>query len=281
MVNCNGSILKDSEAHLSTSNRGFLFGDAVFETMRIAAGKILFWEGHYLRLMASMRIMRMEIPMSFTMEFLESEILKTVASVDLTSKASRARLTVYRDEGGLYKPLSNTVSYVISTSELETPFYLKNTDFYEVELFKDHFIHSGILSTIKTTNKQVNILGSIFAKENNFQNCLLLNEHKRVVEALNGNLFLVFGNTIKTPPIDEGCLRGILRKQLLEMGKQLPDYNFVETPISPFELQKADELFITNVISGIQPVSKYRKKIYETTIATDLITKLNVKIRLS
>ncbi|WP_339611807.1 aminotransferase class IV, partial [uncultured Planktosalinus sp.] len=201
MVNCNGSIFKNSETLLSSSNRGFLFGDAVFETMRIAAGKILFWEDHYLRLMASMRIMRMEIPMSFTMEYLESEILKTLAANDLNSKASRARLTVYRDEGGFYKPINNSVSYVISVSELETAFYLKNTNFYEVELFKDHYINSGILSTIKTTNKQVNILGGIFAKENDFQNCLLLNEHKRVVEAMNGNLFLVFGNTIKTPPI--------------------------------------------------------------------------------
>ncbi len=281
MVNFNGNILNETESTLTPSNRGFLFGDAVFETMRITADKILFWEDHYLRLMASMRIMRMDIPMEFTMEYLEDQILHTVIAVNDNSKASRARFTVFRNDGGLYSPINNSVSFVISVSELQTPFYLKHTDFYEVELFKDHYINSGILSTIKTTNKQANILGGIFAMENNYHNCILLNEHKRVVEALNGNLFLVFGNSIKTPPIKEGCLRGIMRKQLLKMGKQLPEYTFEETIISPFELQKADEIFITNVITGIQPISKYRKKIFKSEVASDLLTKLNVKIRLS
>ena len=100
------------------------------------------------------------------------------------------------------------------------------------------------------------------------------------MEALNGNLFLVQGTTIKTPPVTDGCLNGILRKQLIEICKQLPEYNLVEESVSPFELQKADELFITNVISGIQPVSKYRKKEYGMQIAKDLLAKLNLRARL-
>ena len=100
------------------------------------------------------------------------------------------------------------------------------------------------------------------------------------MEALNGNLFLVQGTTIKTPPVTDGCLNGILRKQLIEICKQLPEYNLVEVSVSPFELQKADELFITNVISGIQPVSKYRKKEYGMQIAKDLLAKLNLRARL-
>jgi branched-chain amino acid aminotransferase len=101
-----------------------------------------------------------------------------------------------------------------------------------------------------------------------------------VVEALNGNIFMVIGSTIKTPPKSDGCLNGILRKKLIEIIGKLETYTLEESSISPFDLQKADELFITNAIMGIQPISKYRKKEYSTTVAGDLIGKLNAVARL-
>ncbi len=279
MVNLNGQITSNSEL-LTPNNRAFAYGDGVFETMKVVAGKILFWEDHYLRLMASMRIMRMEIPLSFTMDYLEQQIQDTVVALNSTSPAYKARITVYRNEGGRYTPRVNTVSFVVVAEPIDSPFYLFSIDDYEIELFKDYYVNSGLLSTIKSTNRAINILAGIFAQENDYHNCVLLNENKMVVEATNGNLFLVFGNTIKTPSIESGCLRGVLRKQLLSMAKQLPEYQFEETSISPFELQKADEIFITNVLVGIQPVTRYRKKTYQHQVAKDLHTKLQVKIRL-
>lgn len=103
---------------------------------------------------------------------------------------------------------------------------------------------------------------------------------KQVVEALNGNLFLVNGYKIKTPPLDDGCLNGVLRKQIIGIIQDIPDYVLEIESISPFELQKADEIFMTNVIIGIQPLSKYRKKEYTSTVAKDLLAKLNTKARL-
>ena len=108
----------------------------------------------------------------------------------------------------------------------------------------------------------------------------VLNSKKQIIEALNGNLFLVKGETIKTPPIKDGCLKGIMRKQLLGILSEMYDYDIKEVSISPFELQKADELFITNVVSGIQPITKYRKKEYSNTLAMEVLGKLNAKARL-
>lgn len=281
MTNVNGIILPSQEASLSVSNRGFAYGDAVFETLRVINGKIMFWEDHYFRLMASMRIMRMEIPVDFSPEFLEQEIKDLLESNELINSPARVRFSAYRKEGGFYSPSSCDVGYVITTEPLSNPFYLLNDDFYEVELFKDHFVNSGLLSTIKTNNKAVHVLGSIYARENSYANCLLLNEHKSVIEALNGNLFLVKGKTIKTPPVSDGCLKGILRGKIVDIVKKLPDYDLIEESVSPFELQKADEIFITNVIMGIQPVSKYRKKEFKMDVAKELLTKLNVQARLS
>jgi branched-chain amino acid aminotransferase len=231
--------------------------------------------------MASMRIMRMEIPMNFTMEYLEGQIQNTLSASQLEKSTTRVKLIVHRNEGGLYLPESNDISFVISIKTIDSDFYLFNDDFYEVDLFKDYYISPSLLSTLKTNNKALNVVGSIYAKENNLNNCLVLNTDKKVVEALNGNLFLVKDNIIKTPPISDGCLKGVMRKQIIEIIKNIPEYELVEESISPFELQKADELFITNVIVGIQPVTKYRKKQFSNSVSKALLQKLNVKVRLN
>jgi branched-chain amino acid aminotransferase len=280
MINFNGTILDEHKAAISVSNRGLNYGDTIFETLRVGAGKIYFWEDHYFRLMASMRILRMEIPMNFTQEYLEKQVLTTIEANGSLTASYRVKILVWRQQGGLYSPTTNEIKFSITSSDLQHPFYLLNQAHYEVELFKDHYITSGLLSTLKTNNKIINVLGSIYAKENGYDNCLLLNEKKQIVEALNGNLFLVKGDTIKTPPLKDGCLKGIMRKQLLTILASMHDYDLEEVSISPFELQKADEMFVTNVVGGIQSITKYRKKEYTNAIAKELLGKLNTKARL-
>ena len=280
MLNFNGELIPQHSNFINQNNRGLRYGDALFETIKVVNTRINFWEDHYLRLMASMRILRMEIPMSFTMEFLESEILEVVKANNLEKAAVRIRITICRNDGGLYAPVTNDVSYIIEAKAIENAFFTLDESPYEVELFKDFYVNPDMLSTLKTNNKIINVVGSIFAQENKYQNCLLLNNQKMVVEALNGNIFMVVGNTIKTPPKKDGCLNGILRKKLIEIIGKLPQYQLVEESISPFELQKADELFITNAIVGIQPITKYRKKTYTHVVAQDLLGKLNAAVRL-
>lgn len=280
MINLNGTLLESNHAMVTPYNRGLHYGDAVFETIKVSAGKVLFWEDHYFRLMASMRIMRMEIPMNFTPEFLEGEILRTVETEKEKSSAYRLKLLVWRGWGGKYTPTAKSIEYLIEADPLSDPFYTLNEGPYEVELFKDHYVTAGLLSTIKSNNKALHVLGSIYAEENDYQNCLLLNDQKMVIEGLNGNLFVVNGYKIKTPPLSDGCLNGIVRKQLIKILGQLPDYVLEEASVSPFELQKADELFLTNTILGIQPIRQFRKKSYSIKVARELLSKLNVKARL-
>ncbi|MHA7862720.1 aminotransferase class IV [Flagellimonas marinaquae] len=280
MVNCNGELQATDKAIFTHNNRAFKYGDALFESVRYVNGTLFFWEDHYFRLMASMRILRMEIPMEFTMEFLEEEIKKTIGANQLNNSAVRVRLTVFRNEGGLYTPTTNEVSYVIDTSPMESPFFIIEDEPYEVELFKDYYVNKDMLSNLKSTNKILNVVAGVYAHENGYANCLLVNSDKKVVEAINGNLFLVKGNEIKTPPLSDGCLDGIIRKNLMKLIAGSEDYDLVEDSISPFELQKMDEMFLTNSIVGIQPISKYRKKEYENKVAKSLVGKLNAKARI-
>lgn len=273
MINFNGTIVSH-DASLLTNNRAFLYGDAVFETLKIVDSKVLFLEDHYFRLMSSMRVIRMEIPMNFTMEYFEELILELVIAKQMQTSA-RARITVFRNDGGYYLPKTNTVSFLVNAEPLLDPLYLLDQKEYVVDLYTDFYIPRQLLSSIKTTNKILNVTASIYADENGLDNCILLNDSKNVVEALQGNIFMLKGAKLVTPPVSEGCLNGIMRKQILSLARKMEKLEVVEEVISPFDLQKADELFITNVIKGIQPITKYRKKDFAIDLAAELTQKLN------
>ena len=270
MVNYNGDLVAFDDVIITPNNRAYKYGDSVFETIKIINGKLVFWEDHYFRLMASMRMLRMRIPMNFTLEFLEEEILKIVSIK--SENNLRVRLCITRKDGGFYTPTTNEIDYLIESSEIK--FITK--DKYTLDLFKDFYVYSGYLSTIKTNNKLINTLASIFAKENELDNCILLNERKGIVEATNASLFLIKGTLIKTPLLSEGCLKGIAREKVINIIKSSSNYDIEEAVISPFEIQKADELFITNSIIGIQPVTNYRKKVFSTDISKKLAVSFNV-----
>lgn len=262
MINFNATIAPKSSAIISIDNRGFKYGDSLFETIKVTDKKVRFLEDHYFRLMASMRMLRMEIPMHFTLEFFENEILKTVTANNLTS--ARVRFTVFRNDGGYYCPKSNAISFIVETFALN-PSFKQN---FTADLFTDFYNYSGILSTLKTNNRIVNVLAANFASENLLDTCFLLNEKKMLVEAVSGNVFLVQNNQIKTPNLASGCIKGIIRKKIIELVKDNADLDIIETEISPFDLLKADEVFITNAIIDVQPITNYRKKVYISKVAT-------------
>ena len=260
-LNLNSEIINSKKASISVQNRGFKYGDAVFDTLKSYEENIYFLEDHYFRLMSSMRMLRMEIPGNFTLEFYSDQIIKTLHANNIDSYG-RIRATVYRKDGGLYNPETQETEFLIETSELK-PAKKEN---YEIELFKDFSVSSGQLSNIKTNNRILNVVAGIFAEENGYNNCILLNEKKNVVEVINANIFMVKDGIITTPPLSEGCINGIIRKNILSYLKSTKIFKIEENVIAPIELLRADEVFISNSITGIQSVTKYRKKKYETKV---------------
>jgi branched-chain amino acid aminotransferase len=273
MVNFNGVVSGEGYVMELASNRGFRYGDGIFETLKVVSGQILFFEDHYFRLMSGMRILRMEIPMNFTMEYLTEQILMLVAQKGLQD-AARVRLDVFRNAGGKYLPVTNDVSFLITAEPTGSRYSFGDT-MYEVDLYKDFYVPAQLLSTIKSTNSVINVIASVFANENELDDCLLVNDHKNVISGLQGNLFMLSGNVLSTPPLSEGCIKGIMRTQVLKLAAKLEGIEVVEQIISPFDLQKADELFVTNVIRGIQPVTRYRKKEYTCKLSGELTNSIN------
>lgn len=273
MINLNGNITEQSQ--IDFFNRGLFYGDSVFETIRCHLGTPLFYEAHYFRLMSSMRILRMDIPESFTPEYLEDQIKATLAADQLEAREARIRITVWRSFGGYYTPTSRTVEFAIHAEKLAADHYMMDDRFRESELFKDHYVTPGLLGTVKHNNRAVNVLAGIYAKENDYADMILLNEKKMLVEAISGNIFLRHGNTISTPAKTDGCLDGIMRGQVIDQIKRMIDLKVEERSITPFEIQRADEVFTTNVIRGLTPIHKYRKKEFVTESAEKITQRLN------
>jgi len=280
MVNFNGNLLPDGSPFFNQKNRGLRYGDALSESLRVVDGKLIFWEDHYLKLMASMRILRMEIPMNFTMEFLEDQVLKTIDEYELGNSTALANIIVFRNSEGALLPEKNEVSFCIEVHELASSEHFFHDTSYEVELFKDFFSSGDMLSTLPSNNKMLYVVGSIYAKENEYDDCLLLNHDKMVIGSLVGNLFLISTNTIKTAPLADGCLNTVIRDKVIKIINDSGDFEFEENSISPFELQKADELFIINVEQGLVPITKYRKKEFVTANSKKVFERLNEMILL-
>lgn len=275
--NLNGKLIQGHFISATTNNRALNYGEGIFETMRFANGRINFWEDHYFRLMASMRIVRMQIPLDFSPEYVEEQVRATLAANDLEKSSARIKILTFRKSGGYYTPETNDIDFVITVSPLDSAQFQLNEHGLEVDLFKDFYVQKSMLSNLKSTSKLLQVVASVFKKENSLDECLLLNDDKELVEAITSNVFLVKDKTVRTPPLASGCLKGIMRKQVLELLPKM-DYEVKEEAINPFDLQRADEVFLTNSISGVKWVGKYRKKEYTNTLAEALVKKINVQV---
>ncbi len=275
--NHNGRVEEGNELNVALNNRALNYGDGIFETMKFANGRLNFWEDHYFRLMASMRIVRMQIPMNFSPEFLEGEIRHLISANKLDDKAVRVKMLVFRKDGGYYTPGVNEVDYLITVSEIESAVYKLTETGLKVDLFRDFYKQKGLLSTIKSSSAMLYTVASVFREENALDECLLLNDDKMVSEAISANVFMVKDKLVTTPPLSDGCLKGVMRGNVIKL---LPKMGFEveERSFSPFEIQKADELFLTNSVHGVRWVEQYRKKTFGSSAAADLVKKLNVHV---
>ena len=277
-INFNGSLKPVEQPVLPVDNRAFRYGDALFETIRYHKGTPLFFEDHYKRLLGGMDILMMETGSLPTPDKLSKQITSLVVK-NAIFKDARIRLTVFRNGAGLYTPETNSVSYLIEASPLDNGFYTYNKKGLLIGVFDKY--HKPVLpySGFKNANSLLNILGSIYKKENNFDDCLILNEKGKIIEALSSNLFWIKNNTVFTPSTASGCVDGIMRKQVIKTitksGMEIKETQGT----APEELFHADEVFITNSIQGIQRVVGIGDKRYYSFKTKKIFTLLTENIR--
>jgi len=269
----NGNLLNEDEG-LSFNRRSHLYGDGLFETLRIHKGKICFWESHYFRLMSSMRILRMDIPLDWSPDKLASEIL--TFKPESSTSDYRVRLSIWRDGELGYKPTTNSIDWCMHITGINGFGYPNPVRLQKLALFQEHKKSKGLLSTLKMSQSALYILTANFAQEQNVDDAVLLSHDNHVLETSRGNIFILKEGSLVTPSLEDGALRGVMREQVLKLSKNI-GLIATEKKISPFDLLKADEIWITNAIQGIMAVSEYRKSTYVSVLANKMQDEVNKK----
>jgi len=271
----NGNFISGSDVKIYAHNRAFLYGDSIFETIRVNNRKILFFEEHINRLIAGMKVLKYEIPDKFTVfkQKLEDEIIQLL-NRNKIFKSSGIRITVFRKAGGLYTPQTNEIDYVINARKIRNEKFVLNSSGLLIDIFTDVKKPLNIFSPYKTANSIIYTLAGIFKNEKNLGDCLIVNERNKIIESISSNIFIVFDKKLITPPVSDGCISGIMRNAIIYLAK-LSNIVCVEKTINTDDLLNADEVFLTNSISGIQWVVAYKNKRYYKKMSDLLIRKLN------
>ncbi len=274
MINFNGSLFSDSDRMLSSQNRAFRYGDGLFESMRVVNGKIPFYNHHFDRLTRGMKALRIKTPTYFNPHYLKNEISKVVEN----QKFCRLRLAVWREEGGLYTPTSNDPDFLIETAPLVDKNFSLNDLGMTIGIFKDFTLRETPISAYKTSNALPYILAAMFAKENSFDEVLMLNQDGNVAEGFGSNLFLVKNKTLITPSVSSGCVGGVMRQIVIEMAQKAKiEVKEMNTPLSI--VRDADEIFYTNAVQGIKWVENFEVNTYTNDTAQFLMERLLESIK--
>ncbi len=271
-INLNGQIFPHDSKVFGTSNRAYRYGDGLFETMRMMEGNLMYFKFHIERLFKGMDALKLKYHKAFDQEFIASEIF-SLARTNKIYKNARIRFSVFRDDGGWYTPEKNTFQYLIEIEALESSAYNAERGLI-VDVYKDLRKDYSSISALKTINALPYVLAGVYRKENQLDECILLNRENNIVESISSNVFLVKENKVYTPSITEGCIDGVMRKVVIELLKK-KGITLYETKLPAELLEHSDEIFLTNALKGIQSVVGIGAKRYFSKLGKELLTELN------
>jgi branched-chain amino acid aminotransferase len=270
----NGQLYPQDTNVFGTQNRALRYGDGVFETMRMLDGKVMFFKYHMDRLFKGMQALKIDYHRAFDAEFVASEIV-ALARANKIYKNARIRFSVFREDGGWYTPEKNTFNYLIEIQGLNEDAYIVERGLI-VDVYREVRKDFSALSHLKTSNALPYVLAGVYRKENNLDECILLNSQNNIVESISSNVFLIKENKAYTPAITDGCIDGVMRKVVIDLLKEL-DITVAETSLPANLLEHADEIFLTNSIKGVQSVVGIGLKRYYSKLGKQLISILNEK----
>lgn len=233
--------------------RAQIYGDLLFETIKVAQGAPMLAHAHYARLVNGAQMLKFVYNLSF--EQFVTMIQQAVAAQNKTE--ARVRFVMFRDEGGFYKPANRSASCFVEVFPLPQP-----KQNIKLGLYTDNYKPCTELSTIKSGNALLYIMASIWAEENGYDDVLLLNEHGCVCEATSSNVFVVKDEKVITPPVSEGCVDGVKRKFIIQQLQE-NHYTVQEALVTIEQIHQADAVFLTNAISGVVKVAQFEDKVYD------------------
>jgi branched-chain amino acid aminotransferase len=262
----NGKFFESSEPVVGAENRGLRYGDGLFETMKILNHRIVNTDLHMDRLFEGLSLLQFEIPSFFNRQSIHDQVVLACEKNKLDK--ARVRLAVFRGNGGLYDPVDHKPNLLIQVWPLPEGLEF-NENGLVLGVYPDIRKSCDRFSNLKSANYLPYVMAAIHAKKQHFNDSLVLNTHGRVCDASISNVFCLKNGIICTPSLNEGCVAGVMRRYLLARMFET-GYKVLETELSVEDLLEADEIFLTNAISGIRWVKQFGHRTYSNHVSAKL-----------
>jgi len=256
----NGEMIEKDQPVLRADNRGFKFGDGVFETMKWKKGGIVLSHYHFERLFSSLKLLQINSQSISTDVLLKA--IAELCELNNCTDLARVRLAVYRGE-------NNKAEYLIEAIQLENTIADWNKKGWVIDLHPYIKKNCDVFANLKSSSYLFYVMAALYAKENQLNDCLVMNIYERICDASIANIFWIKDRQIFTPPLCEGCVAGVMRRYLIE---KIPDrgYEMREKKLTVEDLENADEVFLTNAIKGITWVKQFRNSTFSNNITADV-----------
>lgn len=246
-------------------NRAFFYGDAVKVSFFLRGGNLIMAEECYFFLMASMRKMRMNIPLSYTLEFFQNLFQEKIITQGISDGI--IQFLVYRGEV-LNAAEKSGVSFFFEVAEVNDILGIQGES--ELDLIKEVNVNTNFLSTIRTHSPE-NIYAEIYAKENDLDDVIFLNPDKRIARSIYGNLLFLANNVIKVPKTTEGAYISPLMENFVTFVHNKKLAEIQESEMVAFESQKAEEILMISDEKGIFSVKKIRNKTFDNSRFAEMV----------
>ena len=262
----NNKLFDSTKINLTNQNRGFLYGDGFFESIKIFNQSPFNFNNHYNRIELSAVFLGLEFSLS------KQELLIKLTELIHSNKLVNGsiRITIFRDSDGKYYPNSNESSYIITSHDNQNASFQKNNSL-SLGVYNDNLKSKSKLSNIKSLNSLLYVLASKYAKINGFDDVLLLNSNNNIIESTNSNLFIKANDVIYTPPLSDGCVDGSMRKLLIPIIEK--NFKIIYKSLQIEDLFESDEVILSNAISGIKKVTFFKKREYYNDSFYDYLLK--------
>lgn len=268
MLFCNGQLHDAQSPLFFADNRGFRYGDGLFETIRILDSEPLLWDLHLQRLAKGVQVLQLTNGVPSPQALLQQ--IKQLCALNACLNV-RARLAVYRKE-------NDEAGYVLELVPLAETFYTFNERGWGIGFFNDVRKSNDLLANLKTANYLPYVLAAQHAQKNGFDESIIGNVLGQICDGGRTNLFFVKHAQLYTPSLQSGCVAGVMRQFIINSCK-VNGIAINESSLHMDDLLNADEIFLTNAILGIRWVETFGAATYGNAFTADLFHRFVATIR--
>jgi branched-chain amino acid aminotransferase len=266
-VNHNGTLCAADEASVPFNNRAFRYGYGLFETILVREGAIPLAAYHWERLFSGLPLLGFALPDDFSPDFLEEQVLRCVAANSL-EHLCRVRLQVYGGRGDLAAEEREAPGFIVECFPLDSDLLPLNREGLRVGLAEGVRKAADVLSGLKTTSALLYLHAARQARRRQWDDALILNTQGHIVESSIANIFWIKEEKLFTPPLEDGCVAGVMRRFVMERAAAA-GISLSEQSLTTDLLADADEVFLTNAIRGIKWVGSVEGHAYDHRVVEE------------